>query len=381
MAQLTPIRGFLNTPVSKSICVVTIIAAVLLSITELKPYVILALDPLIVVYNQYWRLLVYQLAVINESDLVVVLVVWFTFKNLERFYGSRKYLSLIGLFWFYNALLNFTVMTVGQLLIYGVKYLIHKLWSSNLDDNAYYTPTTFNQVAPGPLGIVSSLYVTYGKFVPISYYFQILFSLPRKASGNIESTTTDNEVDLNDDGNAVPTMSKTKQITLTNQFHIHVIYTLLFLNNGFQSVIPCVVGLVIGKLHTQDILPGSKNWLLPSLVFELFVNPIKLITNVLNGTRNIRRRSRRMGGYQQVSTLGAGGSISPAGNDSSRIAATGSNVSGGDGDDEASDNGDDEDGNDLDDDFDEERQRALQIRAETPIRPLGNQFLDTLRGQ
>lgn len=370
---MTPIRGFQNTPVSKAICVVTIVSAILLSITELKPYVILALDPLIVVYNQYWRLAVYQLVVINESDFVVVLVLWFMFKNLERFYGSRKYLSLIALFWLYNALLNFVVMAVGQLTMYGLGYVLLKLWGAK-DSHVEYSPTIFNQVAPGPLGIISSLYVAYGKFIPVSYYFQILFSLPlRKSSSNGEegATTGSPEIQVEEESGSLERegqkQSKTRQITLTNQFHIHVIYTLLLLNNGFQSIIPCVVGLLIGKLHTLDILPGSKNWLIPSAIFELFIKPMKFVTIVLNGTGSIRRRRT---GYQAVPT--SGGETQAQGDTGNTSATATGSVAGGTVDDDA---------NDLEDDFDEERQRALQIRAETPIRPLGSQFLDTLRGQ
>ena len=103
MAQLTPIRGFTNTPVTRSICMISTVVPIMLSVLAIKYVVKFAIDPYIIQYNQFWRVVTYQLSVVNESDYLITVLLWFQFKVLERFYGSRKYLSIITLFTVYNA--------------------------------------------------------------------------------------------------------------------------------------------------------------------------------------------------------------------------------------------------------------------------------------
>lgn len=321
MAQLTPIRGFSNTPVSRAICVVVTVLAVALSVMQVKHYVRLGIDPYVTEYSQYWRIATYQTSVVNESDYMLSVLLWFQYKNLERFYGSRKYASLVTVFGMYNALVCFVVMCLGQI---GTNFAVYVVAAATGGDGAWaYRATIFNLVTPGPLGILSSLYICYGTYIPTSYKFKILLSKP---------SAPENE--------AHPANNSSRELILTNHFMIHILYTLLLLNNGVASIIPCLVGLVIGKLHAHELLPGAQKWLLPWVVFKLVSSPRKFFGNALASMRNSLN-----GGYQSVDTT-------------EPVA--------------------DEDAEEV---LDEGRSNANanEIRAETPVRPLGSQFLDTFR--
>lgn len=196
----------------------------------------------------------------------------------------------------------------------------------------HYNVTFLNEIIPGPLGILSSLYVCYGANIPVSYYFKILLKDPRNAD-------------------QPETSSPSKELNLTNLFPIHILYTILILNNGLRSIIPCLVGLLIGKLYVYELLPGGSSWLLSNTVFRLFINPVKRAGVWLEAVR--RRLSIR---YERLSSGDSQEALEEE---------------------ELNENNDEPDDND--EILDETRQQENQIRAETPVRPLGSQFLDTFR--
>lgn len=328
MVQLSPIRGFTNTPISRVICIRTTILVLTLAILELKQYVAFAIDPFLVEYNQYWRVLTFQTAVVNESDYLLVIILWFYYKNLERFFGSRKYLSIIAIFAATNAVASFVLMSVGQLMLNFVVYFLKVVVLKNID-TLVYEPTFLNEIIPGPMGIISSLYICYSAYIPSSYEFKILLSNPVTSSPN----------------------SPSRVLILTNHFPIHIIYTLLFFNNGVKSIIPCLVGLLIGKLHTNELLPGNKSWLLPRWMFKLFIDPLKVTRNAISSL------TRRRNGYQPV---GAGESADTPNEEN---------------------NNEENSNDDPEVEVDESRNNLprVEIRAETPVRPLGTQILNTFR--
>lgn len=348
MTQLTPIKGFVNTPVTKNICLIATVLAVLISIFQIKHYFQLSIDPYILEYNQYWRVISYQVSVSNESDYMLTILLWFHFKTLERFYGSNKYLSLILVLALYNLVITFMVMSLGQLLINFIDYTILAV----LKIKSYsYFKTILNTITPGPLGILSSLYICFGKVIPISYQFKILLSNPMRQSEQLPEQLPESH-------------SNSKELILTDHFQIHIIYTLLLFNHGFKSIIPCLIGILIGKLYTQDLLPGAKHWLLPPIIFKFFVSPIssskKLITSI--GRRvssygvGFNYGTRR--GYQTVNQM--------------------------------VEEEPDQDQEGMDDNNDNDREEIIddirnnpdnEIRAETPVRPLASQFFDTFRRQ
>lgn len=337
MTQLTPIRGFTNTPVTKSVILIGFLLALALLTLQAKHYVRLAIDPLIVQYSQYWRIATFQLAVINESDFMLSTILWFHFKTLERFFGPRKYLSLIAIFAFYNAVITFLVLSVGQLTFNALLSLVNMLITQS-NYQFVYRDTFFNSVALGPFGIIASLYMCYGSYIPVSYHFKILFRKPTVSSGSEADTEELSNVTGSD--SFLP-----KQITLNDHFQIHILFTLLMLNNGIASILPCLIGLIVGRLYTNDLLAGSKNCYLPNVVFRLFVNPRKIDVTVF---RLFRQRFR---GFQPLPRS------PPA-------------------DVEPTPEREEEHEETIDDIRNTEEP---ENRSETPVRPLGRQFLDTFR--
>lgn len=336
MPQITPIRGFTNTPVTKSICIISTVTALVILILSLKPYVVLAIDPFIVEFSQYWRVITFQLLPVNESDYMLLTILWFHFKTLERFFGSRKYLSAIALFAVYNAIITFLVLALGQLTIVALAALF-RLVVLRQPFAVLYTDTIFNSIALGPLGIISLLYMCHGAYIPVSYQFKILMKKPKGEES--------------EDGEPLNSGST---LTLTNHFQVHVLFTILMLNRGFSTLIPCLVGLFIGRLYTQDLLAGSKSWAMPLLIFRMFVSPRKVQRSA---ARSLERRFHE---YQPVSA---------------QIPSESTPVPGEEG------NADRHDEDDTEVALDDIRSNdeRQDDRSATPVRPLGRQFLDTFR--
>lgn len=354
MTQLTPIKGFTNTPVTKSICILSTVLTLALLILSLKPYVMLSIDPFIVEYFQYWRVATFQLSVVNESDFLLITVLWFQYKNLERFFGPKKYLSVIALFALYNAVITFLVLSLGQLAIVGswatLRYIV-----MHQEPGTNYFRTIFNSATPGPLGIISLLYVCYARYVPVTYLFKLLLRKPKdedlsEVSNNSAGSNLDDQAGA---GAGENTGGLVFDITLTSHFQIQVLYTILLFNHGFSSFIPCLVGLLIGKLYTLDLLIGSKSWVLPTFVFQLFVSPQKARVSAASSITS------RFRGYQPVS---GNGSALPQVviHESTPIEEA------------------DEDREMAIDDLRNQDEDAA-ARSATPVRPLGQRFLDTFR--
>lgn len=239
MAQLTPIRGFVDTPVSKAICICSVVSALALSILDAKYLVAFSLVPSIFDYHQYWRLATFQLAVVKESDLLLTIVLWFFLKLLERHFGSRKYFSLIFVFALYNAIISVLCLMLGR--------EVYQLFTGRP------SASTLNEIASGPLGVISSLYICYGAYIPPSYLFDLVIS---------ESHFT-----------GIFAKLFSSKVTLTNQFPVYITYTLLIFNNGFKSLLPCLVGCFVGKLYVSDLLIGSKKWIVPDFIYSGLVHP------------------------------------------------------------------------------------------------------------
>lgn len=113
-------------------------------------------------------------------------------------------------------------------------------------------------------------------------------------------------------------------------------------------MIPCLVGLLVGKLYTFELLPMGSSWLLPKGIFHLFINPRKKAEHTW---RYLQQRFTH--NYQPLSVPIE--------------------------DEELRDRNGSEEPEDNDELLDEARQEESRIRAETPVRPLGSQFLDTFR--
>lgn len=333
MPQITPIGGFTNTPVTLSVCVFSAVAAVVVLILALKHLVELELVPLLLVYGHWWRVLVFQLVAGTELDFLLATVLYFHFKVLERHFGLRRYLLVLGVFAFWNAVVTVAALYLGMVLL----GLLAKTVSWNFGLPLAFTKTNvFNTVAPGPLGILSLLFICYTKYIPALYHFKIILRNPGP-DPDLAALETAPRQPL--------------AITLNDQFAVAIPYLLLVFNHGLASFLPCVVGLLLGHLYTLDLLFFSGR-MVPHIVYQAFTRPLSLRwpswSLVLSRWR----------GYRSVSLFASPDPLSPP-SDISRGASP-------------------RDNDDAEVALDEIG-TSNAPPSDTPVRPLGRQFLDTFR--
>lgn len=136
--SMEPPVGLASMPVTKLSMVMTLVVPLVASIASYKHLFLLQYDPFLQTYHQYFRLFIFQFCAINESDTVILALLWYLFRHLERLLGSHKYLTLIALSWMYTTL---------------------AIWGLNLIWNAFigqFTWLQWNNFSTGSLPIVLS---------------------------------------------------------------------------------------------------------------------------------------------------------------------------------------------------------------------------------
>ncbi|CAI4820151.1 CBM_collapsed_G0051710.mRNA.1.CDS.1 [Saccharomyces cerevisiae] len=93
--SMEPPVGLTAMPVTKLAMITTLVVPLVASIASYKHIFLLQYDPFLQTYHQYYRLLIFQFCAINESDTVILALIWYLFRHLERLLGSHKYLTLI----------------------------------------------------------------------------------------------------------------------------------------------------------------------------------------------------------------------------------------------------------------------------------------------
>ena len=114
--------GFTDAPVSRSLVYGIVAASILASITDVKHYFYIQVDPHLWRYHQIWRIFAYQLCYTNSTEVLFAAMTLYNMRVIERLWGSRKYavriLSLVPQF---NnlRLLNFAVFHPPILLLHN----------------------------------------------------------------------------------------------------------------------------------------------------------------------------------------------------------------------------------------------------------------------
>jgi hypothetical protein len=201
--------GFKNFGVSKCLCLFTIAVPVVASLTSTKYLFFYSYEPFLSQYHQFWRLFTVQLAFINESEVFLATVILYQYRNLERLYGARKYVSLIAVVYCY------TLVTICLLA----------------SINFYSGITFLNGVSSGPSAILFALLANYREFIPVIYRFEVY-------------------------------ATEQKKIVLTNQFLIFLLSFQLSVSQGLRSMSMALLGWVLGDLISRGVVPG-KNWRIP----------------------------------------------------------------------------------------------------------------------
>lgn len=202
-------KGYKHLPVSAAVTVAMIVIPLAGSIFDAKPYFLLAYEPFLNEWRQYWRLLIFQTQFQNESQMAlgVVLFTW-NYKALERVFGSYKFCKLLLLLYFYNIL-----------FITLVIFCAYSFAGVNL-----YIPS-------GPFGILFGLLYPYYEYVPSIYNFELNFGGLGKGTDKYK-------------------------LTFSRNFASNIIALQFLFSEGLvSSPVACLIGYFVSMLLFNDLLP------------------------------------------------------------------------------------------------------------------------------
>lgn len=226
MSTVLP-KGFKNLPITSGVVAGLLVVPLVVSLLDLKPYFIFSYDPFISEWGQYWRVLILQLQFQNQSEVLLGVVIFaMKLKNLERIYGSDRFIKHLMLLSVYN-LIGVSIVSTLAYLVFGY--------------NIYFPS--------GPFGVIFGLIYSYHMNTPINYQIELNF----KNVFNLRPFGSDVSIVLND------------------KYDLHILSLILMFNEGLiSSPIVTIIGLVIGSLYFNDILPIKDT----SIKYEIINNRV-----------------------------------------------------------------------------------------------------------
>lgn len=238
-------------------------------------FLIRSAAPYITEYHQYYRYVTFQLFSSGlESDICLLVILLYTFKQLERAMGKNQYLAVIAGLFFYNMLIT------GVLVHYGLVVDVF-LQKFNFKEKYGYA---FNDdygigLPSGLTCCIVGLFHFYKKYVPSKFTFSFQLKSKTKPeqtqtivpgerilgsneSQDLGSTVQSKPQTINDDLERVQPskLSKTFQnqgIVFGDQFFVNIMFLLLILNN-LQSLPFFMISWGIAVLFDTGLLPGKK---------------------------------------------------------------------------------------------------------------------------
>lgn len=219
MSMETP-TGLLQFPVTKLCMVSTAAVALAASVSNCKYLFLAKYDPFVSQYHQYYRLLIFQLGCVNETDVALIVLIWYQFRNLERFMGSYKYISVLSL-----ALIYTTVCLAGLNLLLNT-LLPWKIW---------------NGLCTGSLPLILAMFHFYKEYTPQIYEFDVLLTQPWFKGAN----------------------KKQHKWQLNDQFLVNALVCILLINQGLVGIVCGFISWLCGVFLDKGLLPGMERWRLP----------------------------------------------------------------------------------------------------------------------
>ena len=83
--------GFQNAPVTRALVAGTVLTALLASLTDSKVWFWIEVRPHLLDYRQFWRLLTWQTAYTNSTEVLFASMTFYHLRVIERLWGSRKF--------------------------------------------------------------------------------------------------------------------------------------------------------------------------------------------------------------------------------------------------------------------------------------------------
>lgn len=161
--------------------------------------------------GQYWRIVLNQLIYVNQSEVLLGILLLYNVRVLERLMGSRKFLSLVLVLSLYSTLVTPVAMYV-----------------------LYMLPTTwFNYVSPGPTGMLMGLTFLYYTLVPVVYRLQV-----------------------------TPVSANSGKLEMSDKIFVYAVASQLALGNMSGSLVQSIAGWAVASFVHAELIPG-KSWRVP----------------------------------------------------------------------------------------------------------------------
>lgn len=214
MSVETP-SGVSEYPVTKFCMAAAFIVPLAASLAETKYLFDSSYQPFIEEYKQYYRYITSSIGSYNESDAILMLLLWYQMRHLERLLGSVKYACVILNTWGYSTMIiTFLHLLINRIIFSGI----------------------WNQISRGGLPVILGLWYFYKQYTPQVYQFNVSIG-PQRCTAN-------------------STRIRPVQFTLNDQFLLDTMIILAVVNQGLFSgaVICALIGQFVGLLLDRGFL-------------------------------------------------------------------------------------------------------------------------------
>lgn len=198
--------GFSSAPITRTLLYALIVSSLLCSLTSTKPYFHLQIHPHLLVEHQFSRLVSFQSIYANSGELLFGILLLYSLRQIERLFGSRKFLSLILYTYAVTSIVTPALLFVG--------------WTA--------TRGRWNYLPPGPTPLLFALLAQYHAAVPGTYKFSIL--LPGGAG----------------------------ELGGSDKLYAYLLATQLAACQMPGSLVAAAVGWVVGYAWRLDLLPQTR---------------------------------------------------------------------------------------------------------------------------
>ncbi|KFY82278.1 hypothetical protein V500_10665 [Pseudogymnoascus sp. VKM F-4518 (FW-2643)] len=214
--------GFAGAPVSRSLVLGIIAASILVSVTDIKYYFWIQVDPHFWKYGQLWRAFIYQLCYTNSSEVLMAAMTLYSLRGIERLWGSRKFASFLLVLFPLTALLPPLILAL------------------------VIRPLSFNRINYLPAGLTPLIYALLAQYhaaIPHTYKYRIAASP------------------------APPANAPFTGLTFSDKSYTYLLVGQLALAQFPGSLLGAMIGWAVGYLWRNEALPGVMvSWRVPGWV-------------------------------------------------------------------------------------------------------------------
>ncbi|KAH9898684.1 hypothetical protein F4778DRAFT_742556 [Xylariomycetidae sp. FL2044] len=214
--------SFTNAPVTRSLVYGLIGMSIAVNLFDIKHYFYVLVDLHFWRHHQAWRALIYQLCYTNSSEVLFGAMALYTLREVERFWGSRKFATYV----FVTA--TFTSILPPMILALVLRPLT---WG------------VFNYLPAGPTPVIFAILAQYHAMVPHIYQYKLATS---------SSPGPDDQV---------------KGLIFSDKAYRYVLGLQLAIFQWPGSLLGAAVGWLVGYAWRMELLPRSiTRWRVPGWV-------------------------------------------------------------------------------------------------------------------